>query len=275
MNVYFGDNQFLAVNHAGEKVLEYKSKFDSHEKIADVLRSAWEAGIRDFAFTVSPLTNKAINSISDDCPFNLHPGVPYAQEINASLTKFGYVGMLITFVRDVGFWRPFMAICALMLGRRRPIAKLGIVYLLGGLDLRQVKSISLLNVVTDLFVGSRRFDLIDDFISAVRTLGKIPSLYTMNPTLLMDKLWCNAANDDVHIIFNLNESGFRTNPSVDELVLTCKKYVGKNIGVMSIFSGAGDNDPILFIRGFSFVKFVIFGSSSHERICSNWSALTS
>ena len=46
---FFGDNQFLGVNHTQGKDDEYYNKYNDIDEIAKTLIHAWDAGIRDFS----------------------------------------------------------------------------------------------------------------------------------------------------------------------------------------------------------------------------------
>ena len=56
MKIFFGDNQFLGVNHSDGKGSEYLEKYKTAEQIATTLRDAWDTGIKDFCFTVDKKT---------------------------------------------------------------------------------------------------------------------------------------------------------------------------------------------------------------------------
>ena len=97
---YFGDNQFVGVNHTGGKGSEYLEKYSSVESIASTLREAWLVGIRDFSFTVMPRTTAAINEIYADCPFRLHPAVPYAHAVYDLVAQKGLAGALLAKLKN-------------------------------------------------------------------------------------------------------------------------------------------------------------------------------
>jgi hypothetical protein len=274
MKIYFGDNQFLSVNHSGDKVAMYKDQFRSYIDIANILEHAWDSGIRDFAFTVTPETVKAVNYLSEKCPFNLHPALPYAQYVNTKLTEGGVISFVMSVIRGSGFFNIIFSIIMCLFGQRKYIMAIGIRSFLSELPIKRISSISLLNVATDLFLGARRYDVLNDFCMAVRTIGKEPLFYTMNPVILMNHLWKGGHNSDVGIVFNLNEKGFRVNPNLKHVIKSCENFSRNKIFVMSIYSGKGGTDPNVFIRQFDFVNGVVFGSSNPARITSNYKALS-
>ena len=63
MKAYYGDNQFLGVNHSSGKGAAYLAKYSSAVDIAETLKQAWNEGVRDFCFTVNDRTIEAVNLI--------------------------------------------------------------------------------------------------------------------------------------------------------------------------------------------------------------------
>ena len=103
MKIFFGDNQFLGVNHSEGKGIEYLQKYSTANEVATTLEEAWKVGIRDFCFTVDQKTIDAVNLIVDDCPFNLHPALPYAHRVNNLISDKGLAGALFTKALSAGF----------------------------------------------------------------------------------------------------------------------------------------------------------------------------
>ena len=103
MKIYFGDNQFIGVNHSDGKGIGYMDKYSTADDIASTLRDAWDSGIRDFGFTVNKKTIEAVCLVLEDCPFNLHPALPYAHGVNELISEKGLAGALFykAFCRSV------------------------------------------------------------------------------------------------------------------------------------------------------------------------------
>ena len=64
MRVFFGDNQFLGVNHSGGKSESYAYQFADRKNTIATLQYAWDAGIRDFAFTCNPHMHAILTDIN-------------------------------------------------------------------------------------------------------------------------------------------------------------------------------------------------------------------
>lgn len=270
MKVYYGDNQFLGVNHSDGKGKVYLNKYDSVDNIVISLRHAWNAGIRDFCFTVNSKTIKAINIIKDDCPFDLHPAIPYAHDINELITKKGLIGALLSKAKEAGLKNLIVAGLKALFGRYSHFIKIIINIELKDIPNENIKSIGLLNVANDFFLGLGREDLIESFYNVVNNnFKKKAFFYTMNFPKMADTLWGNGFNNCA-LVFNYNEIGFRTNPSKEVIKNYIKKYSNNETIVMSVFSGSTERDPSYFLRDAKNLDGVLFGSSREENIKNNF-----
>jgi len=275
MKIYFGDNQFLGVNHSAGKGDDYLSKYETAEDVAGTLRGAWEVGIRDFAFTVNAKTIKAINLVKTDCPFNLHPSLPYAHRINDLVLDKGLAGAILFKIREFGFFNLFNAGLAALLNKNRKILKLLVLSELDGIPMENVRSIGLLNIATDFILGSKRRDLLEDFYFVVaKDFNCKPIFYTMNFGKLADSIWGEGLLDCA-IVFNYNKNSFRTNPSLNCVREAVERYRERETIAMSLFSGSQAQEVCDVLAEIPSISGVLFGSSSRENIKSNYMLLDS
>lgn len=273
MKVFFGDNQFLGVNHSAGKGSLYQSKYETAEDIATTLRDAWNVGIRDFSFTVNDKTIRAINIVRADCPFNLHPSFPYAHMINSLILEKGLFGTIFFKIRQFGFFNIFVASIASLFNRNKKLISLLLLSELENLPMENVHSIGLLNIATDFILGSNRTDLLYDFYEVVSSeFHTKPTFYTMNFPMLADVLWGRGFNNCA-IVFNYNKSGFRTNPSLEKVRLTINKYSQQESIAMSIFSGSQPDDVENLLLEVPSLSGVVFGSSQKSNIAKNYCML--
>lgn len=269
MKVYFGDNQFIGVNHSDGKGLDYLSKYQCKEDIADTLRDAWDSGIRDFCFTVNKKTIDAINLVISDCPFNLHPALPYAHRINELLLEHGLIGTLIQKIGEFGAINLVRAGCTGLLGRYDNILHLLVLSELEGIPMKYVKTVGLLNVASDFVLGLNRIDLLHSFYRVVKhRLEFRPMFYTMNFPLMAESLWAKGYTD-CGLIFNYNKNGFRTNPSITEVQECISKYSDQETIAMSLFSGGNENELQEVLSTVPSLSGVLFGSSKKVNIENN------
>jgi hypothetical protein len=275
MKIYFGDNQFLGVNHSSGKGSDYLNKYETAELIADTLREAWEVGIRDFSFTVNDKTIKAINLIKTDCPFNLHPSLPYAHRINDLVLDKGLAGAVLFKIKQFGFFNLVSAGFAALFNKNRKILKLLVLSELNGIPMDNVRSIGLLNIATDFILGSKRRDLLEDFYFVVeKDFNCKPMFYTMNFGKLADTLWGQGLTDCA-IVFNFNKNSFRTNPSLDSVREAVERYRERETIAMSLFSGSQPQEVCDVLAEIPSLSGVLFGSSSAVNIKSSYLLLSS
>ena len=269
MKIYFGDNQFLGVNHSQGKGGGYYAQYKTAVDIAITLRQAWAEGLTDFCFTVTPKTIAAINLVIDDCPFDLHPALPYAQTTNALIAKSGLVGALKAKLPTTNYIQLTTAFLWALFGRYERVVKLIVLSELKGIPLGKIKSVGLLNVATDLLLGIKRYDLLNCFDSVIRDDLKMETMfYTMNFPKLASIMW-EQNSSSCALVFNINSDGFRTNPTLDE-VITAIDYFGDNNSIgMSLFSGGEFSSVKKTLASVPNLKGVLFGSSKAINIKSN------
>jgi hypothetical protein len=264
LKAYFGDNQFVGVNHTGGRGREYVDKYSSVESIATTLRQAWLVGIRDFSFTIMPRTTAAINEIYADCPFRLHPAVPYAHTVYELIAQKGLSGALREKLRSIGIYNLVRSLAYASGGHYTPLISSLIKAEISGLPVEGVKSIGLLNIATDFLLGSKRGDVLANFHGAAEGMGLKPTFYTMNPVLLVTALDENLLQGS-RVVFNLNDSGFRVNPSMPEVLALLQKPSAQEYLIMSLFSGASGGVEE-FLETVPNLHGVLFGSSNRKHI---------
>lgn len=270
MKVFYGDNQFIGVNHSDGKSSIYLEKYKSSEDIADTLRLAWTCGLRDFCFTVNKKTIDAINLVADECPYRLHPALPYAQRVNELISEKGLLGGLFFSIKKAGFLNLFTAILKSFFGKYDSLCKIIIDAELEGIPKKNIYSIGLLNVATDFIIGINRIDLINLFHDTViKDFKKKPVFYTMNFPALADILWEQKDKKSSSIIFNYNKEGFRTNPSKEAVKKYINKYSKNETIAMSLFSGGSQDTLKETLADIPSLSGVLFGSSNKINIEEN------
>jgi len=269
MKIYFGDNQFLGVNHSDGKSISYLDKYGTANEVALTLRDAWDVGIRDFCFTVNQKTIDAVCLVIDDCPFNLHPALPYAHRVNDLISEKGLAGALFNKTMSAGFLNLAVAGFGALFGRYDLVFKLLIATEIKGIPLKRIQSIGLLNIASDFLLGLQRDDLLHSFYRAVdKGFGKKPLFYTMNFPSMADTLWGSGYNDCA-IVFNYNSSGFRTNPSLDDVQKSINKYKQRESIAMSVFSGGRIENVDRLLNEAPALKGILFGTSKKTNMINN------
>jgi hypothetical protein len=151
------------------------------------------------------------------------------------------------------------------------------------LDLEVPKNLSrgsyvyLQNIVTDLLLGMKRYDLLETFCHSIIKKGFFPGLITLNPVLLDEVVSKFDLNLQKKLIlcFNINKSGFNVFPTLNEVErLVFKESCYKKMG-MSILSSGGTNDiheSLGYIRSLP-LDYVVYGSSNLKNIEMNYNLL--
>ena len=109
--VILGDNQFFGVNHRSEdKAIASKIRFQNTDSIIEVLRGAYDGGIRAFSFS----THDRVAEICDHFRANadhyadlrLYPALPYAHkyaDLVAEKGPFGAITDIVAAAKSVTY----------------------------------------------------------------------------------------------------------------------------------------------------------------------------
>lgn len=270
--VILGDNQFLGVNHASPvKAAAMSDRFARPDAILEVIGWAYAGGIRDFMFTthgrLEPVLQEIVRS-------RLFPGMgyipclPYAHKYANTMTEGG---MKAVFTRHLG-----EAPKARLLGCLGRVAVgdfAALMQMLLEIELMMmrglpVRGVFLQNVIFDLLTGLRAYRMLARFDRHVsERFGATPGYITMNHPLAQRVLCDELQLPRPWVCANFNHAGFRTNPSPDEVQASFGNGRTRNIAMSVLASGILDADASMgFVRDFSGVDCILFGSSSKVNI---------
>ena len=87
----------------------------------------------------------------------------------------------------------------------------------------------------------------------------------MNFPKLAESMWSSGFNDCT-IVFNYNSTGFRTNPSLDEVKNCVKKFKSYESIAMSIFSGGNAKGVTMLLDEVPELSGVLFGTSKKSNM---------
>jgi hypothetical protein len=218
---------------------------------------------------VNPKTVDAVRLVIEECPFNLHPALPYAHNVNDLISERGLAGALLSKAKSAGFTSLLLASIKVLFGRYDHAFKVLIATEIDGIPLKYIKSIGLLNIASDFLLGLKRDDLLHSFYRAVdKGFEKKPLFYTMNFPSMADALW-GSGYANCALVFNYNSSGFRTNPSLLEVKYYIKKYESNESIAMSIFSGGKSDDIDGLLADTPELSGVLFGTSKKTNMINN------
>jgi len=270
--ILFGDNQFFGVNHMSEeKARAQAMQFRDTTAIVRVLDQAYDAGIRVFMCT----THDRVGEIADivrasperyrDLQF--YPCMPYAHKYANSI---GEVGMLETLRR----FAPGSIVDALIRGAISAVTQDAekLAQLLVDAEMKRFVGLKtpivfLQNVVTDLLLGLKLYDMFAVFARHVREkYAAEAGFITMNLPTLVNAL-ARAGISNPIVCANVNKIGFRMCGGVEAYREVIASGLCRPIAMSALASGAiPPSEAIEWVCGLEGLKSIVFGASSRTNI---------
>ena len=278
MKQILGDNQFFGINHYDlEKGDKTKQKFSTNQSIIEFIDEALSIGLDGFMINSNERGFEIANEIQIGDSAEIHYSVPYPHKFasmvneNGMFYLFRYVwkkstyGSLLLKAPQFIFTRDVKKILPLIVDLEIPE------------NLSRGSYIYLQNIVTDLVLGLKRYDLLEEYCRAIINKGYKPGIITLNP-ILLDEVVSSFPFDiqkKLIVCFNINKTGFNVFPSRDEVEqFVSKSHPYKKMG-MSILSSGGVNniqDSLEYIKELP-LDYVVYGSSKLKNIESNFKSL--
>src|SRR5436190_11540201 len=229
--ILFGDNQFFAVNHISDsKSREQSIRFKDDRAIINVLDDAINAGINTFMCT----THDRIANICDIIRanpekyknFKIFPCMPYAHKYANAVTELGIAGTLKQYVPGNFFGSLFKGGMAYLSKDYESIMELMI-----DAEMKMFKGINtpvifLQNVITDLLLGLRAYDVLASFHAYIKKKHNAEAGFiTMNMPKLAEVLEQAGVVNPI-ICASINKAGFRMSGGKElyEETLKTKKF---------------------------------------------------
>ncbi len=270
--ILFGDNQFFAVNHISDsKSREQSIKFKDDKAIIKVLDDAINAGINTFMCT----THDRISNICDIIranpekykTFKIFPCMPYAHKYANAVTELGIAGTLKQYVPGNFFGSLFKGGMAYLSKDYEAIMELMI-----DAEMKMFKGINtpvifLQNVITDLLLGLRAYDVLVAFHAYIKKKHNAEAGFiTMNMPKLVEVLE-KAGVDNPIVCASINKVGFRMSggKEIYEKTLKTKKF---RAVAMQVLGGGAINpkEALEYVCGLPNIESVLFGASSKGNI---------
>lgn len=278
MKQILGDNQFFGVNHndinKGDKT---KDIFSDNKTIISFIDATMDVGLTGFMMNSNLRGYDITNSVSNAFKGEIHYSVPYPHKF-ASMVNEGGMLMLLKYVFSKSSFRSiFLHFPAFLItGNIKYILPL-ILDLEIPKNLKKGSFVYLQNIVTDLLLGMKRYDLLESFCKSLIAKGYYPGLITLNPVLLdevVSKFDSNIQRELI-VCFNINIDGFNVFPCLKDVeVLILKKSLYKKMGMSIMASGGASNiqESLRYIKSLP-LCYVVYGSSSIKNIKTNFEAL--
>lgn len=270
--ILFGDNQFFAVNHISDsKSREQSIKFKDDKAIIKVLDDAINAGINTFMCT----THDRIANICDIIranpekykDFKIFPCMPYAHKYANAVTELGIAGTLKQYVPGNFFGSLFKGGLAYLSKDYEAIMELMI-----DAEMKMFKGINtpvifLQNVITDLLLGLRAYDVLVAFHVYIKKKHNAEAGFiTMNMPKLVEVLEKGGVENPI-VCASINKVGFRMSggKEIYEETLKTKKF---RAVAMQVLGGGAINpkEALEYVCGLPNIESVLFGASSKGNI---------
>lgn len=279
MKLILGDNQFFGINHHDlQKGNKTKMQFSDEIKINDFIRKTINLGMDGFMINSNDLGYKIINNYSVVGNEEIHYSIPYPHKYASMVNEEGMLSLLKYFISKTSIFLLIRNLPSFVITRNIKYLIPLVVSLEIPKNLPVGSTVYIQNIITDLVLGIKRFDLLEAFASEVRRRGFRPGLITLNPVLLntyiKDSTILN--QKDLVVCFNINEAGFNVFPSRSDVSKYIKEPKPYKLMGMSIFSSGGGNieESIMFIKKLN-LDYLVFGSSKLENIKFNIKRLIS
>ena len=270
--ILFGDNQFFAVNHISDsKSREQSIKFKDDSAIIKVLDDAIGSGINTFMCT----THDRIINICDIIRanpekyqnFKILPCMPYAHKYANAVTELGIAGTLKQYV-------PGNFLGSLFKGGMAYLSKdyESIMELMIDAEMKMFKGIDtpvifLQNVITDLLLGLRAYDMLAAFHAYIKKKYNADAGFiTMNMPKLLQVLEEAGISNPI-ICASINKVGFRMSggKEIYEQTLKTKKF--RAVAMQVLGGGAiAPKEAIEYVCGLPNIESILFGASSKGNI---------
>ena len=278
MKQILGDNQFFGVNHFDiEKGDKSKEMFSSDESIIKFIYNAMDIGLDGFMINSNKRGFDIVNNISDTIKCEYHYSIPYPHKFASIVNENGMLELLRYVLKNSSYSALLFHLPLFFIrGNMKRIIPL-IVDLEIPKNLPNGSYVYLQNIVTDLLLGMKRYDLIESFCKLIIQKGYLPGLITLNPILLDNVISSlNFKNEkDLMVCFNINQVGFNVFPNKQDVeTFVYKKTVYRKMG-MSILSSGGVGD---IQKSLDYIKrlpldYVVYGSSKISNIQINYNLL--
>lgn len=270
--ILFGDNQFFAVNHiSDEKSRAQAIKFKTDEAIMKVLDDAIDAGIHTFMCTTHDRIASIVSLIEANpsrySGFKIYPCMPYAHKYANAVTELGIAGALKQYVPGNFFGSLFKGGMAYISKDYESIMELMI-----DAEMKMFRGVStpvvfLQNVITDLLIGLRAYDILIAFHAYVaRKYNAEAGFITMNMPRLVEILHQGGISNPI-ICASINKAGFRMSGGKEAYEHTLRTKTFRAVAMQVLGGGAiPPREAIEYVCGLPNIESILFGASSKANI---------
>jgi len=275
--IIFGDNQFFGINHMSEeKERVLLERFRDVEAIIDVMKIAYDCGIRAFMLNTNERANEICDYLrehSDEFKgISFYPSMPYAHKYANAVAEKGIFGALKDIIIKDSNASDIIGM--LSKGGSSLFEKdmIKVMQLLVDIEMKifrnlNVKVVLLQNIVTDLLLG---FGVKDVFIAFAEYIekkyGVKAGFVTMNMPRLADLLIDSGIEKPI-ICSSINKAGYFMNPSVPAYEMALREKDFQPIAMSILASGAvRPKEAVAYVCSQPAIRSIVFGASSRQHI---------
>jgi hypothetical protein len=278
MKQILGDNQFFGVNHNDiDKGDKTKILFSNNDSIISFILASMDIGLSGFMLNSNQRGYEITNIVSKTFKGEIHYSVPYPHKFASMVNEGGMLILLKYVLRKSSFKSLFLHFPQFLItGNIKYVLPL-ILDLEMPKNLKKGSFVYLQNIVTDLLLGMKRYDLLESFCNSLIAKGYYPGLITLNPILLDKVISKFDPNLQMQLVtcFNINKDGFNVFPCLNEVEsLIFKESLYKKMGMSILSSGGASNiqESLNYIKLLP-LDYVVYGSSNLKNIKANYNSL--
>jgi hypothetical protein len=278
MKQILGDNQFFGVNHHDlDKGDKTKDRFSSNESIKEFILEAMKIGLNGFMINSNRRGYDIVKDLQVNNEIEIHYSIPYPHKFASMVNENGLFDLFRYVLINTSFQYLLLKVPQFLFTRNVKHLLPLILDLEIPTNLKKGSFVYLQNVVTDLLIGMKRFDLINSFCKEVIKKGYKPGIITLNPIILdpIIKQFSNDVLQELVVCFNVNIIGYNVFPSKEIVESFAKsETIYKKMGMSILSSGGTTNivDSLAYINSLS-LDYVVYGSSNLSNIKANFKLL--
>jgi hypothetical protein len=270
--IIFGDNQFFGINHMSEEKARAQAiQFKDTAAIMRVLDHAYDSAITAFMCT----THDRVGEIADIVrknpkrytDFSFYPCMPYAHKYANSVGEVGIVDTVRRFAPDGLVDTLIRGAMSVMTQDAEKLMQLLVDAEMKRFTGVRTPIVFLQNVVTDLLLGLKLYDMLGAFARYVeKKYGAEAGFITMNLPKLVDALEQAGVRNPI-ICANVNKIGFRMCGGIDAYREVIKSRRCRAIAMSVFASGAlGAKEAVDWVCNLEGLHSIVFGASSQVNI---------
>jgi len=275
--IIFGDNQFFGINHMSEeKERALLERFRDVEAIIDVMKIAYDCGIRAFMLNTNERATEICNYLRDHTDefegICFYPSMPYAHKYANAVAEKGIFGALKDIIIKDSSASDIIGMLSKGSSSLFEKDMIKVMQLLVDIEMKifrnlNVKVVLLQNIVTDLLLG---FGVKEVFIAFAEYIEKKYNVkagfVTMNMPRLVDLLIDSGLEKPI-ICSSINKAGYFMNPNVPAYETTLKEKHFQPIAMSILASGAvKPKEAVEYVCSQPAIRSIVFGASSRQHI---------